>query len=68
MTEQSTRIGAELNDQAVQITGLAESLCFVSGETIVTNDFSRAMQLAWAYEALAETAQVLASRLKEVAP
>lgn len=61
-------IGAELNDEAIRITGLAESLCFVAGETVVTGDFENAQNLSWAYECLAGAANVLAQRLREVAP
>ena len=61
-------IGAELNDEAIRITGLAESLCFVAGETVVTGDFKGAQKLSWAYECLAGAANALAQRLREVAP
>lgn len=57
-----------LNDEAIRITGLAESLCFVSGETVVTGDFKSAQNLSWAYECLAGAANALAKRLREVAP
>ena len=61
-------IGAELNDEAIRITGLAESLCFVAGETVVAGDFKDAQNLSWAYECLAGAANALAKRLGEVAP
>jgi hypothetical protein len=61
-------VGSELNDAAIRMTGLAETLCSVAGETIVTGDFSAAQNLAWSYECLAAEAWRLAERLREVAP
>lgn len=61
-------VGAELNDEAIRITGLAESLCFVAGEAVASGDFKNAQNLSWAYECLAGAANALAKRLSEVAP
>lgn len=60
--------GAELHDVALQLTGLCDSLCSLSNETIGGGNFRDAQALAWSYECLAELANSLAKKLSELAP
>lgn len=61
-------IAEELHSRALRIRGLAETLADVVGESIAEGDFRDAQTTAWAYEALADVATLLAKELSDRSP
>ena len=68
LNTEGTDICADLYDKAVEITGLADTLCFVTVQTVLNGDFKEAQKLAWAYKCLGDVAYELARRLSDAAP
>ena len=68
MDEELRKKCQALNDRAIYLTGLCEVLCTQSGETIAMGELGAAMELSWAYKALADMADRLADDLSEIAP
>ena len=64
----TAELGVALHDEAIHITGLCETLCNMSLETISMEYFNDAQNLSWSYKCLAKLANELAEKLSDVAP
>jgi len=66
MSEDKQKIANELHDTAIQIEGLARTLCSHSLETIACGKFDDATYLAFSYKCLTKLANTLAEQLSEM--
>jgi hypothetical protein len=65
--ERRVKTPVELNDDAIVVAGLAETLQRRLDEAHNGNDIDDALNLAWAFAALAQLAQLLSDRIGDYA-